>query len=218
MRVLISNGSGTYVGYLAATYPDRLGNLFSPAAKPRGPFKFMKYSFDNGAYAWWKNGRPFDDEAFLKLIDWGKLQTQKPEWLAVPDVIHDADRTLRQWEIWEPRLRKLVRWPLAFCAQDGMQPGDAPNTAEVIFLGGNTARTKESISKWCARYPRVHVGRVNGSKMLWECHDANVESCDGTGFPRGDQRQLAGLIDYLNQSSGKEKRPIQQSIFDLLSA
>jgi hypothetical protein len=40
-----------------------------------------------------------------------------------------------------------------------------------------------------------------------------VESCDGTGWFRGDQNQLAGLKKYLAQSSGKERRPDNVDMF-----
>jgi hypothetical protein len=38
-------------------------------------------------------------------------------------------------------------------------------------------------------------------------HEAGAESCDGTGWFRGDQDQLAGLERYLGLSTRNDKRP-----------
>lgn len=50
-------------------------------------------------------------------------------------------------------------------------------------------------------FPRIHVGRVNTERMLWMAHEAGAESCDGTGWFRGDKAQLAGLMRYLDDST-----------------
>ena len=85
--------------------------------------------------------------------------------------------------------------------QDGMEPGDVPAEAGVVFVGGSTEWKWRTVRDWCDAFDRVHVGRVNTNGKLWECHEAGAESCDGTGWFRGDQRQLRGLIAYLERSS-----------------
>lgn len=214
MMVMPSNCSGTITGRWSALYPNRIGFLFSPAAKPRGSaWDFFQHAIDNGAYPLWQKGLPFDEVAFLKICEWSNRSGQKPLWCLVPDVVCDANATLRNWEIWHPRLKALYPfWKFAFAAQDGMLPGDAPEEADVIFLGGSDEWKYRSISPWCARYPWVHVGRINYIEPLWKCHDAGAKSCDGTGWFRGDQRQLRHLETYLRQSSGIEQRPNQLTI------
>ena len=57
-----------------------------------------------------------------------------------------------------------------------------------------------------SNFKRVHVGRVNTYRLLWLAHEAGAESCDGTGWFRGDRKQLQGLIDYLQESSSGRRK------------
>jgi len=65
-----------------------------------------------------------------------------------------------------------------------------------------------TLRQWTAAFPRVHVGRVNTERLLWIAHYAGAESCDGTGWFRGDQQQLAGLLRYLEKSSQPASRNV----------
>ena len=71
----------------------------------------------------------------------------------------------------------------------------------VVFVGGTTAWKWKTLRTWTENFPRVHVGRVNTDRMLWMAHECGAESCDGTGWFRGDQVQFAGLLSYLEQST-----------------
>ncbi len=94
---------------------------------------------------------------------------------------------------------------MAIAVQDGMTPSDVPKEASVIFVGGTTSWKWRNLKTWTENFPRVHVGRVNTYKLLWMAHDAGAESADGTGWFRGDAKQLAGLTKYLEESSGAGK-------------
>ena len=196
MIVMPANNTGIKVGYLAGKYPGRLAHLFSPGAQ-RGPFDFMEYALDNGVFGLgdkWQEGPWFD------LLDWARLGGQKPRWVLVSDVVADRIRTLRRWSQYADRVADYG-WPLAFAVQDGMTRDDVPMSADVIFVGGSTEWKWATMEMWCGHFQRVHVGRVNTYRLLWKCHDAGAESCDGTGWFRGDQRQLRGLQDYLEEST-----------------
>jgi hypothetical protein len=208
--IMPANSTGIQTGYLAGRY-GQFGHLFSPGGQ-RGPWPFMPYALDNGRFPAWSSGKPWDEGDYLALLEWAKDSCQAPRWVLVPDVVADADATLREWETWAPRLH-AYGWPLAFAAQDGMTPDDVPSGAEVVFLGGTDAWKRPSIRPWCEAFPRVHVGRVNTLKWLWHCHDAGAESCDGTGWFRGSQTQLAGLMTYLRCQAGEEVRDDQTDLF-----
>ena len=90
---------------------------------------------------------------------------------------------------------------VVFAVQDGMTVDDVPSNADVIFVGGTTEWKWQTVAMWCKAFQRVHVGRVNEYKRLWMCHDAGAESCDGSGWTRGDQRQFRGLLAYLEEST-----------------
>lgn len=197
MRVMVSNNGKNVVHYWAGKYEQAglLGHLYSPAGF-RGPFPWLPYAMDNGAYPAFSNGVPWEEDAFLLHCERAFAARIQPMWVVVPDVVGDAAATLAKWPVWAEKLRKYG-WPLAFAAQDGMSPSDIPTDAEVVFLGGSTEWKRSAIPVWCAAFPRVHVGRINTEKWLWVCQEAGAESCDGTGWFRGDPKQLAGLENYL---------------------
>jgi hypothetical protein len=203
--VMPSNNSSMHLGWLAGRYPGRIGWLLSPGGWRR-PHRWMPYALDNGAFPAWNNGKPWDEPAFVNMLRdaAGQLATKTlawpPQWVIVPDVVADREATIARWHEWVPRLQPFG-WPLAFAVQDGMTQADVPSDADVIFVGGSTEWKWRTMWEWARDNRRVHVGRVNGWQGLWDCHDAGVESCDGTGWFRGDQEQLAGLERYLDEST-----------------
>lgn len=205
MKIMPSNNSGLRVGYLAGKYPDRIGWLISPGGW-RTPPSWMPTALDNGAFGAWTRGDEFDVNGWLDHIELAHQQCA-PQWLVVPDVVTDKGRTLESWRLWSNQLRKLYpRTPLALAVQDGMTPDDVPDDADIIFVGGSTEWKWRNLTQWTHNFPRVHVARVNTERLLWMAHDSGAESCDGTGWFRGDQAQLDGLYRYLEQST-KGKRP-----------
>lgn len=207
MIVMPANNAGLRVGYLAGRFPGKIGHLFSPGDQ-KGPYGFMPYCLDNGAF---KRGDGWDEGEWIALLNWARLSGQRPLWALVPDVVADRLRTLRKWELYAPRLAEYG-WPLGFAVQDGMEPPDVPAGAEVVFVGGSTAWKWDTVAMWCSAFPRVHVGRVNGYQRLWQCHEAGAESCDGSGWTRGDQRQYRGLLAYLEESTGRRVRQTQMEL------
>lgn len=194
-----SNNTGWDMGWLSGTYPGRMGWLMAPGGW-RQPRRNLAYALDNGAFPAWINKKPWDEDAFVELIESARTAAYPPSWVVVPDVVTDAKATLESWRQWVPALRDYG-WPLAFAVQDGMTQADVPSDAAVIFVGGSTDWKWATVNGWCKHNARVHVGRVNGYDKLWQCHEAGVESCDGTGWFRGDQGQLAGLEQYLAEST-----------------
>lgn len=194
-----ANNTGIEVGYLAGRYPGRIGHLFSPGAQ-RGPYSFIPYALDNERFSAWSSGKPWDEAKWVRMLDWAKLSGQRPLWALVPDVVADRDATLADWRKYAPQLARYG-WPLAFAVQDGMTKSDVPSDADVVFVGGSTEWKWRTVRTWCGEFERAHVGRVNTYRRLWDCHDAGAESGDGTGWTRGDQRQIRGLKAYLEEST-----------------
>ena len=201
MVVMPSNNSGLHVGWLAGRFPHRIGWLIGPGGWRRPP-AWMPVALDNGAFPAWVNKREWDENAFLELLASAHRHCL-PKWVVVPDVVADREGTLASWKRWEPILsEQYPNLPLAMAVQDGMTPADVPASAKIIFVGGSTEWKWRNLPMWTDAFPhRVHVGRVNTERLLWQADRAGAISCDGTGWLRGDQRQLEGLERYLEHSS-----------------
>jgi hypothetical protein len=205
MLVMPTNNSGIQIGYLCGKYPGRLGWLISPGGWRRPP-SWMPYALDNGAFGAWLNKREWDEQAFIDLLDRTRY-VPRPLWVAVPDVVADAEATKARWHEWSQRIREVIKTPLAFVVQDGMTVADVPDDADVLFVGGSTEWKWRNLKMWTDAHPRVHVGRVNSERLLWMAHDAGAESCDGTGWMRGGEDRLEDLERYLRLSTRNDKRP-----------
>jgi len=222
MLVMVSNQTSWRTHYLQGKYGG-LGLLLPPNGV-RGPYPHLPYAMDNGAFPAWKNGEPWDEAAFLKSLEWAKERPVPPRWVVVPDVVTQPEETFRAWDKWAPAI-EATGFPTAFAAQDGMTPQmvkDNHIEADVIFVGGTRDWKMNSVSSWTEAFPRVHVGRINGMRGLMWCHERGVESTDGTGFFRGDRKQLGELIAYLrDQGEGQADHPMylpieskEPSLFD----
>jgi hypothetical protein len=209
--VMPANNSAALIHFLAGKYPGLLGHLYSPGGQ-FGPYTWLSYGLDNGAYGAFTTGRPWDVGAWHDLLAWAKESGQPPRWTLVPDVVGDRAATLRMWDQ-HAATAAAFGWPLAFAAQDGMEPADVPAEAQVVFVGGSTEWKWSTLSTWCAAFPRVHVGRVNTYRWVRVAEDAGAESCDGTGWMRGRKEQLRGLLQWLSEASGESARATQTSLF-----
>jgi len=196
--VMPSNNSGRVVRDLAARFPGRLASLMSPGGfrKP-----FMPYALDNGAFSAYRAGTPFNEaafKAFIQQVVRSEEETQlAPLWIAVPDVVADAKATIEAWHAWKPAFR-FLDWKQAFVVQDGMIRQDVPEDADIVFVGGSLEWKWSTVPAWAGWFGRrVHVGRVNSPAKLEYLEELGVGSCDGTGWFRGDPRQLKGLVRFL---------------------
>jgi hypothetical protein len=211
MLVMPSNNTGSEMREIAAAHPGMVGHLFGP--EPGGwRTPFLPYALDNGAFGAWKNQERWQQKVWLALLDKAEAHQRQsghgPQWVLIPDVVGDREKTLEKWAGWATQIRRWYGWPLAFAAQDGMTGADIPAEADVVFIGGTTRWKRRMLGHFCARFPRVHVGRINTRRWLWVCAEFGAESCDGTGWFRGDQDQLAGLRRFLREwSAGHRKQP-----------
>lgn len=202
--------SGHRLVYLWQGRYGRMGWLYNAVTDGnRNPWREMPWAIDNGVYGPWSRGAPWPHRRFYAGLD--RLMRKAagaghpPRWVAVPDWVADREATLRRWDAHAPRIAAYGA-PLAFVVQDGMGVRDVPAEASVVFVGGSTAWKERTLPEWCSAFPRVHVGRVNGYRMLRVAADLGAESCDGTGWFRGDDRQLAGLARFLAEEAGEAPR------------
>lgn len=199
MIVMPSNNTGFAAGFLFGKHPGKLGHLHS-VESPREPVLNIPWAMDNGVFGAWQSGRKWSEEPLYRYLDdyaaWG------PRWVVVPDWVGDREQTLALWEHHAPAISGFGV-PLAMAVQDGMTPADVPANCDVIFVGGSTSWKWRNLKTWTAAFPRVHVGRVNSTRLLQMAAAAGAESCDGTGWFR-DPTRTQELAKYLE---GIESHP-----------
>jgi hypothetical protein len=201
MIVMPANASGWFWHTLAHE-TGKIGHLFSPDAQ-RGPWPWMPYALDNGAFACWDSkNNTFDvarwkrvEDSWRHLLMWAQCAPARARWAIVPDVPGNGEETLRRWPIYAPDVI-AAGIPLAIAVQDGMTTETVRSLSpapEVIAVGGSTEWKWATAEQWAKDFPRVHVLRCNSPEKIWWLESLGVESCDGTGWNRGNRKQTEGL-------------------------
>lgn len=162
--------------------------LLTPLTRFRRQNKRAKFAIDNGAFAGFKAGE------FKGLLLREKDAKELCRFVAVPDVVGSARRTLEVFDHWK---YKLSGWPLALVAQDGIEDLPIPwEQIAAIFIGGSTTfklsdhakhiiQAAKAIGKW------VHVGRVNSFERWGKLEEAGCDSIDGTGISQYSHMRIA---------------------------
>lgn len=213
MKVMPANASGWFWHSLARE-TGRLGHLYSPRGQ-RGPWPWFPYALDNGAFSCWEpKTNTFDDfkwaaveRQWQQLIVWAQCAAIKPLWAIVPDVPGNAARTFEKWEQFAP----TMPFPKALAVQDGMEPSDVhtlEHLPDVIAVGGSTEWKWETVERWAANFPRVHLLRCNSPARLYDLERIGVESTDGTGWSRGDRKQTSGLEGWARSKASPVCDPL----------
>lgn len=144
----------------------------------------LKHSIDNGAWAAFKQNRPFDGCSFMNLV---KACGSTADFVVVPDVVEGGLESLRFSCSWLPHLSKTLH--LLLPVQDGMEIAAVSGVLDCwpglgIFLGGSTEWKLKTMYAWgivasaMGRY--YHVGRVNTARRIRLCAEAGADSFDGT--------------------------------------
>lgn len=125
-------------------------------------------------------------------------------FVVTPDVPFDADGTIRRFEEYKDRMKKLGA-PVAFVTQDGMQLEDLPwNDFDAMFVGGSTVwktgtesgaliREAKRRGKW------VHMGRVNSLRRLYVAESMGCDSVDGTFLAKGPKVNWPRMLHWFEQ-------------------
>lgn len=211
MIVMPANSTGWFWHCLARE-TGRIGHLYSPDAQ-RGPWPWFSYALDNGAFSCWDmRSNTFDDEkwaqtevAWKKLVYWARNATIQPRWAIAPDVPGDATRTIQRYTRYAGYLVSQGIKP-AVAVQDNMTVSDVKRLIPepvVICVGGTTEFKWNTVELWKGAFERVHVLRCNSPEKLYYLEGIGVESCDGTGWNRGDQNQTYGVEQWARSKPGK---------------
>lgn len=155
------------------------GQLLTPLT--RFAWRGGVYGIDNGAFS------GFNAKAFTSLLARQASHRSLCRFVAAPDVVGCARRTLEVFTHWMPL---LDGWPIALVAQDGQEDLDIPwAQMSAVFIGGSTewklsrhaehiVRAAKAMGKW------VHIGRVNTPDRADKFLAMGADSIDGTGISR----------------------------------
>lgn len=204
MLVMPANATGWFWHCLARE-TGRIGHLYSPGAQ-RGPWPWFPFAMDNGAFSCWDRKKNLFDDAkwdamlpkWKRMLQWASPSIQRCRWAIVPDVPGDSKRTLERW----PKYVQTVidaEIPPAIAVQDGMTVEDVKRLSPapvVICVGGTDDFKWGTVEMWAKHFKRVHVLRCNMPDKLQWLEDLGIESCDGTGWNRGNRKQTIGLEDW----------------------
>jgi len=141
------------------------------------------FAVDNGAYS------KFNATEFLRLLKRDYASREQCLFVCSPDVVGSARRTLEAFDVW---YTKLIGWPVALVAQDGIEDLPIPwEFVDAIFIGGTNAfkeaqacfdiiKTAQLLGK------HTHVGRINTPRRWRLFENLGVDTCDGSGLSRFD--------------------------------
>lgn len=185
----------------AMTKPVDIGQLLTPLTN-RSWFG-GGFAVDNGAFA------TFDASSFRRLLDRLEPHRDHCHWVAAPDVVGSARRTLEAFRYWYSD-EQLSLWPCALVAQDGIEDLDIPwGLIRAVFLGGSTefkmSQHAVAVIKCAQLHGKwVHVGRVNTSGRFLHFAKLGVDSIDGTGISRYEWM----LDEIVSASRGENFMPL----------
>ena len=164
------------------------------------PFNGEPWGFDNGAYAWWTQGKEFDETAFSIRLQ-AAISVGKPYLAIVPDIVAGGSKSLFYSLGWMSRLPK--KWPWYLAVQDGMKEATVAKYLYIfdgLFLGG-TDKFKATAQKWCdiahEQHKPFHYGRAGTLRKLQHAFNVGADSCD-SAFPLWTMERMVRFCAFNN--------------------
>jgi hypothetical protein len=188
---------------LSLGYGEMIARPFKP------PPLRLPWALDNGAWASFSRGVPWDPAPFLEDYATAQACPVAPLFVVCPDVVGRGLESLAFSLEWAPRLTAL---PLYLAVQDGLTPEDVrphlPRFAG-LFVGGSNPWKVASGEAWVrlahAHNLPCHIGRAGTNKKAAWAQRIGADSIDSCqplwGYPKlasfawtleGRQRELFG--------------------------
>lgn len=162
--------------------------------------------FDNGAYAAWKAGQPFDEAAWLGVLERLGEVAELPAFAVAPDVVAGGRDSLALSSRW---LGQLVerRVPAYLAVQDGMTDDEVLATLREgfsgVFVGGTLEWKLATGARWVALAHQVglpcHIGRVGTPPRVEWAAEIGADSIDSC-LPLWSQGNLDAFVGALRRS------------------
>jgi hypothetical protein len=180
MKFLIDTSPATMANRISS--PLVSGQLLTPLTRYSN--WGGEFGIDNGAFS------NFDLVTFQKLIEREKPNISQCKFVAVPDVVGNARRTLEIFKTHDSFVSRS--WPIAMVAQNGIEDLDIPWWfMQAIFIGGgdpwkDSNAVADIVKTALILGKHVHVGRVNTIKRFRRFHELGAHTCDGSGVAMYD--------------------------------
>lgn len=179
-----------------------VGQLLTPLTRYKLRDPERPWAIDNGFFA---GG---DIPAFHALLRREAHHKKKCLFVAAPDVVGCARRTLEVFSHWMPQLEG---WKIALVVQDGQEELPIPwHLISAIFIGGSTKwkcsdHVAHIIKAAKAMGKHVHAGRVNDPMRWKHFEELGVDTCDGTGLARYThmRESVARRYDQIELNMGR---------------
>lgn len=164
-----------------------IGHMASyPSSRFSSLGRFPVWAADNGCF---NQGDAFDLDSFLTWLDRHAAFVPTCLFAVAPDVVADAEATLRRSGPAFGKIRALG-YPVAFVAQDGLERDELRERIpwqafDCLFIGGTTEwklsqHAMSLVQEAKRRGKRVHMGRVNSGRRLTTAIVWGCDSADGT--------------------------------------
>ena len=181
--------------------------LLTPLSGYRNARPEAHVALDNGAFS------RYDGARFRALVDRERPRAALCRFVAVPDVVGSARRTLEVFEQLvgtgydalgkpcAPKWKPLKGYPIALVCQDGQEDLPIPwDHIAAVFIGGTTewklSRHAAEIVKAAKVLGRwAHIGRINTPMRREHFDRLDADSFDGSGLARYSWMREA-LRDY----------------------
>lgn len=198
MLLLVTSAATT----LSRFQHPNLGRLITPRhyggeSKWSGP-----WAADNDCF------QGLDRRAYLKMLTHlAGVDTSRLVFVTAPDVVGDAEATLRYFQTWEPMLHDCG-FPVAFVGQDGLTIASAPwDDFEAFFVGGTTEwklglPAARLVQEAKARGKHVHMGRVNSIQRIRYAQAIGCDSIDGTRFSKFADTYIPDALAWIGHRQG----------------
>lgn len=166
----------------------QVGQLLTPLTRYRLRDPSRPWAIDNGGF------KQLDIPGLQSLLRREEHHRENCLFVAAPDIVGSAQRTLELFELFAPTLEG---WKVALVCQDGQEHLPIPwDRIAAVFIGGSTnwkcsthveriIKTAQIFGKW------VHVGRVNDPARFRHFEELGADSCDGTGLARYSHMRVA---------------------------
>lgn len=179
MIALLDNGQD--LATCAAEIGGPVGQLLTPLTRYHLRDPSLSWGIDNGGF------KEPDVPGLLSLMKREAHHKDNCLFVAVPDIVGSAQRTLELFHHFRPQ---MAGWPLALVCQDGQESLPIPwELIAAVFIGGTDSWKCSThveriikVAKLLGKH--VHAGRVNTPER-WSWFDRQgADTADGSGLAR----------------------------------